>query len=412
VRSDACPGDPHRPTSTPIYQTATFAQESAFELGRYDYSRSGNPTRAVLERELARLELGRRGLAFASGMAALSTLARLVPAGGTLVAGDDLYGGTYRLLEEVLGRAGVRVRFVDVTDGAAVERELARGADLLLVETPTNPLQRVADVRGLAALARARGTLFAVDNTHLSPWLQNPLELGADVVVHSATKHLGGHGDLTAGALVVRDEALGERLAFLQNAEGNALAPFEAWLLLRGLKTLGLRVERAVRNAEQVARFLAAAPLVTRVHYVGLASHPGHALHARQARGPGSVVAFETGSVELSRRVVERLELFTIAVSFGSVASQATLPCRMSHKSIPAGVRAERRLPEDLVRLSIGIEDAQDLVDDLSAAFASAAATPEGDERGLARSPDARPTREPGPGFPPGLASSAREVRS
>jgi cysteine-S-conjugate beta-lyase len=368
-----CPDDPFHANSTPIYQTATFAQESATSFGPYDYSRSGNPTRAVLEEQLARLESAERAFAFSSGMSALTALTCLVPAGGHILAGDDLYGGTYRLLERVAPRSGLRASFADATDLERFAAAFEPQTRLVLVETPTNPLQRIADLRELAKLAHERGALLAVDNSLMSPYLQRPLELGADVVVHSATKHLSGHGDVTAGALAVRDEVLAGDLAFLQNAEGSALGPFDSWLLLRGMKTLGLRLEHQQRSALALARFLELHPLVERVHYPALAGHPGRELHLRQASGGGSVISFETGSSELSRALVEAARLFTISVSFGSVGSLISLPCRMSHSSIPAQVRQERALPDDLVRLSIGIEDVEDLLADLERALSEAA---------------------------------------
>jgi cystathionine beta-lyase len=368
VRFDAAPGDPWRPLSTPIYQTACFEQPSAVELGPYDYTRSGNPTRSVLERELAELEGAARTSAFASGMAALSTVTRLA-AGGRIVAGDDLYGGTYRLLACVCAPLGIEVELVDATDLELLARALERRTSLVLVETPTNPLLRIVDLRAVSELCRARGALLCVDGSLTTPLRQRPLELGADLVVHSATKFLCGHGDVTAGVVAARDAALAERIAFVQNAEGAGLAPFESWLLLRGLKTLALRLAAQERSARRVARFLAAHPAVERVHYPGLPSHPGHALHRAQASGPGAVLSFETGSCERSRRLVESLRLFTLAVSFGSVHSQASLPARMSHASIPAAVRHGHGLAEDLVRLSIGIEDAGDLLADLERAL-------------------------------------------
>lgn len=384
VRFDAAPGDPHAPVSTPIYQTATFEQESALAFGRYDYTRSGNPTRTVLEDQLARLEGASRAFAFGTGMAALSTLARLVPAGGRILAGDDLYGGTYRLLGKVLSRYDVDVAWVDATDPAAVARAFETGppASLVLVETPTNPLLRVVDVAAVAAVAHRHGALLAVDGSATSPYLQLPLSLGADVVVHSATKLLSGHADLSAGVLAVRDGALAEEIAFLRNAEGTALAPFEAWLLLRGMKTLALRVDRQQANAARIARFLESHPLVTKVHALSLDGHPGRETHARQARGAGLLVSFETGSVARSAAIVEAASLFSIAVSFGSVGSVLSLPCRMSHASIPPAVRRARSLPEDLVRVSAGIEDAGDLLADLAGAFARA-------ESGVRTSPSA-----------------------
>jgi cystathionine beta-lyase len=376
IHFDRCPGDPFKPMSTPIYQTATFEQESATEFGPYDYSRSGNPTRAVLERLLADLDGASRAFAFGSGMAAVASVCRLAGAGGHVVAGDDLYGGSFRLLGRVLPSLGIRASFADASDPAAVAAAIRPDTRLVLVETPTNPLLRVADVRALAALSHARGALLAVDNSLLTPCRQRPLELGADLAVMSATKHLGGHGDVTAGVVAAKDPALAEKIAFLQNAEGSALGPFDSWLLLRGLKTLALRVDREEANARRVAEFLRGRPPVTRVHWAGFEDHPGRAVHARQASGAGSVLSFETGSFDVSRKIVESLRLFKIAVSFGSVCSQASLPCRMSHASVPAELRASKApLPEDLVRLSVGIEDPEDLLEDLAQALDGARRT-------------------------------------
>ena len=372
ARFQPAPGDPWSATAPPLYQTATFAQESALAAGPYDYSRSGNPTRRLLEERIAELEGAPRALAYASGLAALAAVVRVAARGGEVLAGDDLYGGTYRLLSRLLAGQGVRVRYVDIADLTAVAAALGTGTRLLLVETPTNPLLRIADLGALAALAHGAGALLAVDNSLLSPYWQRPLELGADLVVHSATKCLAGHGDLTAGVVAAADESLAADLAFAQNAEGTALAPFDAWLLLRGMKTLALRLDRQEANARRVAALLATHPAVRRVHYPGLECHPGHALQRRQAAGFGAVVSFETGSVETSRRIVEAARLFTIAVSFGSVGSLISLPCRMSHASIPPEVRHTRALPEDLVRLALGIEDGGDLVEDLEQALAAA----------------------------------------
>lgn len=375
VQFDAAPGDPNGPTVTPLYQTATFKRESFDEEPAYDYTRSGNPTRRVLEDHLARIEGGVRSAAFASGMAALSAVTSLVKTGETILAGIDLYGGTYRLFTRVLEGLGITAKYVDTTDLEAVREALERERPaLVLIETPTNPLLRVTRIREVAALAHARGALLAVDNSLLSPYLQRPLEHGADLVVHSATKYLSGHSDVTAGVVVWRDEELGKRILFVQNAVGTALAPFEAWLLLRGVKTLALRVDRQQESAGKVASFLAVHPRVTRVHYLGLPTHPDREAHFAQARGAGGVLSFETGSAELSTRVVESLKLFGITVSFGGVASSIGLPARMSHASIPAEVRRSRRLPEDLVRVSIGIEHVDDLIADLSQALSAASA--------------------------------------
>lgn len=371
--------DPYRANALPLYQTATFAQASATDCGPYDYTRSGNPTRRALEVALAELEGGARALAYTSGMAALSGLTRLVLPGQRILAGEDLYGGTFRLLDRVLRPRGVQVDFVDASDPSAVHDALTPATRLVLVETPTNPLQKICDLRALADLAHRNDALFAVDNTLLSPCLQRPLECGADVVVHSATKHLGGHSDLTAGCLVVRDGSLGDELAFLQNADGTGLAPFEAWLLARGLKTLVVRMARAQETAGLVARALERNPAVAAVHYPGLDRHPDRDVHESQASGAGALISFETGDVRTSQRVVEALRLFSISVSFGSVSSLASLPCRMSHASIPEAVRQARALPEDLVRLSIGLEAPGDLIADLESALELAAhATPTG----------------------------------
>jgi len=369
VRFNSAPGDRFDPASTPIYQTATFGQPDAFTFGEYDYTRTANPTRTVLQDQLARLQGARHALAFTSGMAATTAVTRLLAAGEEIIAGCDLYGGTHRLFSQVLSGQGVSVRFVDTTRPEVVAAELRPTTRLCWVETPSNPLQNITDIQALAEVLHSRGVLLVVDNTMMSPWLQKPLESGADVEVHSATKFLSGHGDLMAGTVATNDDKLAERIAFAQNAAGNGLAPFDSWLLLRGVQTLGLRVERAQANAEKVAQFLDGHPLVTRVHYCGLPGHPGSSVHLAQARGAGSVVSFETGSVSKSRVVVENTRLHHIAVSFGSLKSSISLPCRMSHASIPEG---ERTLPPDLVRISVGIEDAEDLIDDLGGALKQA----------------------------------------
>lgn len=350
--------DPYGAVVPPIYQTATFRQPSAVEFGEYDYSRTANPTRKLVEQQIAALEGGCFGSAFASGLAAIAAVTRLVQAGEEILAGDDLYGGTTRLLARVAPRQGIRVRWVDATDPAEVEAAIGPDTRLLLVETPTNPLLRIVDLERVAAIARRRGVLLAVDNSLLTPCLQKPLALGAHLVIHSATKGLCGHGDVLAGAVVTDDPDLHERIAFHLTAEGAGLAPFDSWLLLRGMKTLALRVERQCATARRVAGLLAARPQVERVFYPGL----------------GPVVSFTTGNPELSRRIVESALLFTIAVSFGSVGSSISLPCHMSHASVPAELRDRLAPPEDLVRLSVGIEDPDDLLEDLEGAFAAAGA--------------------------------------
>lgn len=362
------PADPYGAVVPPIYQTATFRQPSAVEFGEYDYTRSGNPTRTLLERQLADLEGGAHACAFASGMAAITALTRVLNSGDEIIAGDDLYGGTVRLLEKVLSRQAITVRYVDTTDLEAVRAALSLRSKLILVETPSNPLLRICDIRGLSQIASAAGVLFAVDNSMLSPVLQQPLALGADVVIHSATKFLCGHSDVTAGALVTNDSSLHEQIAFQQNAEGAALSPFESWLLLRGLKTLALRVEKQNDTVRKIAQFLEMHKGVKEVYHPGFKNHPGHKLHRSQAEGDGSVVSFTTGDAEVSARLVEATKLFTIAVSFGSVGSTISLPYRMSHASIPQHLRLRLAPPVDLVRVSVGIEDANDLMADLGQA--------------------------------------------
>ena len=343
--------DSHGAIVPPIYQTATFEQP-----GEYDYTRSGNPTRTLLEQQLADLEDAAYACAFASGMAALTALTRIVKAGEEIIAGDDLYGGTVRLLDHLASHQNISVRYVDTTGPTELRNALTERTRLLLIETPSNPLFRISDISALAAIAKDAGVYLAVDNSMLSPILQRPLNLGADVVVHSATKFLSGHSDVTAGALITDDPALHQQLAFQQNAEGAGLSPFESWLLLRGLKTLALRVERQSNSAAKVAHFLQQRSEVTEVFYPGL----------------GAVISFTTGHEKLSCDIVEATRLFKVAVSFGSVGSTISLPCRMSHASIPSALRARLAPPADLVRLSVGIEDPDDLIEDLDYAFYNA----------------------------------------
>ena len=373
VSFNVAPGDPFRPMATPIYQTATFEQPEATAFGPYDYSRSGNPTRTVLEEQIASLENGTRGFCFSSGMAAISTVTRLLRTGDEILADSDLYGGTCRLFTRVLERTGITAHYADACDEAAFAGLVNQRTSLIYLESPTNPLLRVVDIRRLAELAHANGALLAVDSSAMSPYLQNPLDLGADIVLHSATKYLCGHSDVTGGVIVVKDDELAKQIYFLQNAEGNALGPFDAFLFLRGLKTLKLRLDCQQKNAQTIAEFLAAHPQVTSVNYPGLPASPGYLLQHKQARGAGAVLSFTTGSKELSRRLVEAARMFSICVSFGSINSTISLPGSMSHASVPPEVGALRELPSDLVRISVGIEDAGDLIADLEQAFATSA---------------------------------------
>jgi cystathionine beta-lyase len=360
----------------PIYQTATFRQPSATEFGEYDYTRSGNPTRTLLERQIAELEGGAHACAFASGMSAITALTRLVGSGEEIIAGDDLYGGTVRLLEQIRQRQGIGVCYTDTTDLNSVQAALSPRTKLILIETPTNPLFRISDIRALAHLAREAGAFLGVDNSMLSPFFQQPLGLGADFVIHSATKFLCGHSDVTAGAVVTNDSGLHERIAFQQNSEGAGLSPFESWLLLRGIKTLALRVERQNESARKVVQFLELHPAVAKVFYPGFDNHPGHEIHRSQSTGDGAVISFTTGDEAVSERLIESTRLFEIAVSFGSVGSVISLPCRMSHASIPQTLKGRLAPPADLVRISVGIEDVDDLIDDLDQALAVAVAKP------------------------------------
>jgi cystathionine beta-lyase len=347
--------DAHGAIVPPIYQTATFEQPTATEFGEFDYTRSGNPTRSLLEAQLADLEGAGYAFAFTSGMSALTALTRIVKAGEEIIAGDDLYGGTVRLLDRLASHQNITVKYVDTTNVGELKHALTNRTRLILVETPSNPLFRISDIRALAAVARDAGAYLAVDNSMLSPVFQQPLSLGADVVVHSATKFLCGHSDVTAGALITNDPTLQQQFAFQQNAEGAGLSPFESWLLLRGLKTLSLRVERQNDSAGKIARFLQTRPEVTQLFYPGL----------------GAVISFTTGDEKVSAAIVETTRLFKIAVSFGSVGSTISLPCRMSHASIPQALRDRLAPPADLVRLSVGIEDPADLILDLEHAFAA-----------------------------------------
>ena len=366
--------DPYGSSAVPLYQTATFKQPGATTFGQYDYTRSGNPTRSALERHVAELEGGIRAFSFGSGMAALNVVTRLVKAGDEIICADDSYGGTYRLLSRVTSRQGVSIKYVNL-EGDAGPRNLRQAMSsqtkLVMVETPTNPFQRICDLKALAEVAHSNGALISVDNTMMSPLLQRPLDFGIDIVCHSATKFICGHSDTMAGVVIVNSEELAKDMYFFQNAEGNALAPFDCWLLLRGIKTMGIRVYEQQRNAVRIAEFLQSHPLVKKVYYCGLPSHENYNIHSKQSSGGGSVVSFETGNLSLSSHIVTATKLFNVTVSFGSVDSRIELPGAMSHASIPVEVRAARSFPEDIVRISIGIEDVDDLIADLSAAFQS-----------------------------------------
>lgn len=361
--------DPYGAMSTPLYQTATFKQPSATENGPYDYTRSGNPTRDVLESLLAKLDKADRAFCFTSGMAALAAVTHLVKNGEEIVAGEDIYGGADRLLSQVVPRTGTTVKRVDTTNLDEVAAAIGPKTKLVWLESPTNPRIQISDIRKIAEIAHANDALVLVDNSIMSPVLSQPLELGADIVMHSATKFIAGHSDVMAGVLAVKGERLAKELYFLQNAEGSGLAPFDCWICLRGIKTMALRIEKQQDNAQKIAEFLSSNPHVKKVNYAGLPSHPGHSLHYSQAKGAGSVLSFLTGSLALSKHIVETTKYFGITVSFGSVKSLISMPCFMSHASIPAEVREARGLMEDLIRISVGIEDVNDLIADLDHAI-------------------------------------------
>ena len=368
------PPDPATGAVTvPIYQTSTFAQQGVGKHRGYEYARTGNPTRAALEQCIAALEGGKHGVAFASGMAAESAIMQLLKPGEHTVAMDDLYGGTYRLFKRVLEPMGLTFSFVDGADLNAVERALSERARVVWVETPTNPLLKLIDVEAVSKLAHDHQALVVVDNTFMSPYFQRPLSLGADIVVHSATKYLGGHSDLIGGTLVVNRDDLFERLAFLQNAVGGVPGPMDAWLVLRGLKTLAVRMREHDSNARRVAAFLTAHSKVERVFYPGLPNHPQHELARRQMSGFGGMISFEVkGGIESARRVVERTKLFTLAESLGGVESLIELPAAMTHASIPTETRRAHGVSDALIRISVGLEDVDDLISDLDRALAKA----------------------------------------
>ena len=374
VHPSATVEDPFDSTNFPLYQTATFGQPSATTNGPYDYTRSGNPTRDMLEKQMAELEGADRAFAFSSGMSALMCVTRLVKTGERIVTGDDIYGGTSRLLAQVVPKVGIEVVNVDMNDLDAVKRAIDGGpTTMVMLESPTNPRLQITDIRSISDFAHAKGALVCVDNSIMAPVFQAPLDLGADICMTSATKFISGQSDVTGGILTCRGEQLGKDIYFHQNAEGLHLGPFDCWLALRGLKTMALRMEKQQANAMVIARWLEAHPLVNFVNYPGLESNKGYELHKSQATGAGSILSFGTGNVELSRIVVEQAKLFKITVSFGNTSSLISLPCFMSHASIPAEVRAARGLPDDLVRISTGIEDVEDLIADLDAAFTVAA---------------------------------------
>lgn len=351
----------------PIYQTSTFAQDAVGENKGYDYARSGNPTRTALETALAGLEDAKHGLAFASGLAAESTVALMLSAGDHVICGDDVYGGTFRLFDKVYKRHGIEFDYVDTSNTAAVEAAIKPNTKLIWIETPTNPLLKLADIAAISAAAKARGVLTLVDNTFATPYFQRPLDLGADITLYSTTKYLGGHSDVVGGALITNNTELYQKLKFLQNAAGGVPGPFDSWLVLRGIKTLAVRMRAHAANALAVAQYLEGHPLIERVIYPGLPSHPQHELAKRQMRGfSGMISVIMKGGEADGRALVQNTKLFTLAESLGGVESLIELPAAMTHASV---VGSSLEVPTGLVRLSVGIEDEDDLIKDLERAL-------------------------------------------
>jgi cystathionine beta-lyase/cystathionine gamma-synthase len=353
----------------PIYQTSTLVQEELGKHKGYEYARTSNPTRAALERNLAALEGGRFGLAFASGMAAINALMTLLKAGDHVVAGHNLYGGTFRLFERVLRDSGLNFSYANTCRLQEIEQAIRPNTRMVYIETPTNPVMETTDLAAAAQLARQHKILLAVDNTFMSPYLQRPLEFGADVVVHSTTKYLNGHSDGVGGAIILNDPALAERLKFIQNAAGAILGPFDSWLVLRGVKTLAVRMLRHSENGLAVATHLDAHPKVQKVHYPGLPSHPQHELARKQMTGFGGMLAFETGSLDNARTVLKSVRLCALAESLGGVETLISHPATMTHASVPPEERKRIGITDGLVRISVGIEDVEDLIADLDQAL-------------------------------------------
>lgn len=359
--------------SVPIQHASTFHQSDIDQFGKYDYSRSGNPTREALEDIIAELEEGTHGFAFSSGMAAISTAFLLLSAGDHIVISEDVYGGTFRMVTSVLNRFNIEHTFVDMTDLESVNAAVQPNTRAIYIETPSNPLLKVTDIQAVCDIAKKAGAISFVDNTFLTPALQKPLNLGADVVLHSATKFLSGHSDVVAGLAVVKDPELAARLGSLQNSFGAVLGVQDAWLVMRGLKTLSVRMEHSQKGAEKIAAYLMEQPLVKKVYYPGLADHPQHAIQKGQSLGAGAVLSFELESEEIFRSFVNTVELPVFAVSLGAVESILSYPAKMSHAAMPANEREKRGITNSLLRLSVGLENPDDLIKDFDAALVNIA---------------------------------------
>ncbi|ADO55492.1 aminotransferase class I/II-fold pyridoxal phosphate-dependent enzyme [Paenibacillus polymyxa] len=356
-------------SSVPIYQASTFHHHDIFNPPQHDYSRSGNPTRQALEDYIALLEGGACGFAFASGMAAISTTFMLLSAGDHVIVSEDVYGGTYRLLTSILKRMNIETTFVDMTDLNLVKEALQENTRAVYMETPSNPTLKITDVAGITSWARDNGLLTLLDNTFMTPYYQRPIEQGVDIVLHSATKFLGGHSDVLAGLAVARTESLGRQIKQLQNGLGTVLAPQESWLLMRGMKTLEARMAHSEKSAAKLANWLNERNDIEAVYYPGLENHPGRAVHESQSSGYGAVISFDVGSGERAKEVLSRVRIPIVAVSLGAVESILSYPAMMSHAAMPQSVRLERRITDGLLRFSVGLEDIDDLIRDLDEAL-------------------------------------------
>ncbi|WP_339813166.1 cystathionine gamma-synthase [Zunongwangia profunda] len=355
----------------PIYQTSTYAQRTPGGHKGFEYSRSGNPTRAALERSLASIENGDYGMAFGSGLAAIDAVMKLFKPGDEIVSTNDLYGGSYRLFTSIFENLGIKFHFIGMQEAENIESYINENTKLIWVETPTNPMMNIIDIEATAKIAKKHHILLAVDNTFATPYLQQPLDLGADIVMHSATKYLGGHSDVVMGGLVVKDKALADKLYFIQNASGGVCGPQDSFLVLRGIKTLHLRMQRHCENGEKIARFLKEHPGVAQVNWPGFEDHPNHEIAKKQMKGFGGMISFSTtqGTAESAVKILENLKVFTLAESLGGVESLAGHPASMTHASIPKEEREKTGVVDSLIRLSVGIEDGDDLVEDLKQAL-------------------------------------------
>ncbi len=356
-------------TIVPIYQTSTYTQESLGVHKGFEYSRTGNPTRSALEEALAALENGKHGLCFSSGLAATSNVLCLLKSGDEVVAGDDLYGGTNRLFNKVFSNFDFKFTFVDGRDPKNFEAAISERTKLIWLETPTNPLLRLCDIKAISEIAKKKKVILAVDNTFASPYFQRPLDLGADIVVHSTTKYLGGHSDVVGGAIITSNDELYEKIKFYQNAIGATPGPFDSWLVLRGIKTLAIRMKKHEENALQIAEFLEKHSKVKKVNYPGLKSHPQHELAKKQMHGFGGMISFDVGDKNTAKKIVESTKLFSLAESLGGVESLIGHPVTMTHAAVPVDVRGKLGITDGLIRISVGIEDVNDLINDLKVAL-------------------------------------------